>query len=60
MRGSDLQPSLYRSSITVKAVTRSQGMFIFVIDHKRELFDGLIRIHVLLHAAHGPSSDLPW
>lgn len=23
-------------------------------DHKRELFDGLIRIHVLLHAMHQP------
>lgn len=25
-----------------------------VADHKRELFYGLIRIHVLLHAAHEP------
>lgn len=23
-------------------------------DHKRELFDGLIRIHVLVHASHEP------
>jgi PadR family transcriptional regulator, regulatory protein PadR len=27
---------------------------IFVTDQKRELFDGLIRIHVLLHAAQEP------
>lgn len=27
---------------------------IFVIDHKRELYYGLIRIHVLLHADHEP------
>ena len=26
----------------------------FVTDQKRQLFDGLIRIHVLLHAAHEP------
>ncbi len=24
------------------------------MNHKRELFDGLIRLHVLLHAAHEP------
>ncbi len=29
-------------------------IFIFVADQKRQLFDGLIRIHVLLHAAHEP------
>ncbi len=27
---------------------------VFVADQKRELFDGLIRIHVLLHARHEP------
>jgi PadR family transcriptional regulator PadR len=27
---------------------------IFVADQKRELFDGLIRMHVLLHASHEP------
>lgn len=27
---------------------------VFVADQKRELFDGLIRIHVLLHAKHEP------
>jgi PadR family transcriptional regulator, regulatory protein PadR len=26
----------------------------FQMNHKRELFDGLIRLHVLLHAAHEP------
>ena len=26
----------------------------FVADQKRQLFDGLIRIHVLLHAGHEP------
>lgn len=31
-----------------------QGIVIAVKDHKRELFYGLIRIHVLLHAMHEP------
>jgi PadR family transcriptional regulator, regulatory protein PadR len=31
-----------------------QRYICFVADQKRELFDGLIRIHVLLHAAHEP------
>lgn len=30
------------------------GIFEFQMNHKRELFDGLIRLHVLLHAAHEP------
>ncbi len=29
-------------------------IFVAVTNHKRELFDGLIRIHVLVHAAHEP------
>lgn len=29
-------------------------IFVVVADQKRQLFDGLIRIHVLLHAAHEP------
>ncbi len=33
---------------------RSGGIFEFQMNHKRELFDGLIRLHVLLHAAHEP------
>lgn len=31
-----------------------RGIFVHVADQKRELFDGLIRIHVLLHAVHEP------
>lgn len=31
-----------------------RGIFSFVTDQKRQLFDGLIRIHVLLHAVHEP------
>ena len=31
-----------------------RGILIFVADQKRQLFDGLIRIHVLLHAVHEP------
>jgi DNA-binding PadR family transcriptional regulator len=31
-----------------------QRYIYFVAEQKRELFDGLIRIHVLLHAAHEP------
>src|ERR1700761_4470581 len=31
-----------------------RGIFVHVADQKRELFDGLIRIHVLLHAMHEP------
>jgi PadR family transcriptional regulator PadR len=31
-----------------------QGYICLVADQKRELFDGLIRIHVLLHAVHEP------
>lgn len=34
--------------------TSQGGIFVFVVDQKRELFDGLIRIHVLLHAVHEP------
>jgi PadR family transcriptional regulator PadR len=30
------------------------GIVEFHMNHKRELFDGLIRLHVLLHAAHEP------
>jgi DNA-binding PadR family transcriptional regulator len=30
------------------------GIVYFQMNHKRELFDGLIRLHVLLHAAHEP------
>lgn len=30
------------------------GIVEFQMNHKRELFDGLIRLHVLLHAAHEP------
>jgi PadR family transcriptional regulator PadR len=33
---------------------RLQGIVISVMNHKRELFYGLIRIHVLLHAAQEP------
>jgi PadR family transcriptional regulator, regulatory protein PadR len=31
-----------------------RGIFVHVGDQKREIFDGLIRIHVLLHAVHEP------
>jgi DNA-binding PadR family transcriptional regulator len=30
------------------------GIVYFQMNRKRELFDGLIRLHVLLHAAHEP------
>jgi PadR family transcriptional regulator, regulatory protein PadR len=33
---------------------RFRGIVIAVTNHKQELFYGLIRIHVLLHAAHEP------
>lgn len=46
-----MQATLYRNSITVKLVRGEQGYIVFVTDQKRELFDGLIRIHVLLHAS---------
>ena len=33
---------------------RKGGIVEFQMNHKRELFDGLIRLHVLLHAAEEP------
>jgi PadR family transcriptional regulator PadR len=35
-------------------VAKAQRYIVHVADQKRELFDGLIRIHVLLHAVHEP------
>lgn len=43
-----LEPTLYRNSITVNP---DRVIVVFVADQKRELFDGLIRVHVLLHAS---------
>ena len=33
---------------------KDRGIVEFQMNQKRELFDGLIRLHVLLHAAHEP------
>ena len=49
-----LEQKLYRSSILVKPGRTAQLYSCCVPDQKRELFDGLIRIHVLLHALHEP------
>src|SRR5579872_2641861 len=48
------EQTLYRISITVKPDRLTQRYSCLVPDQKRELFDGLIRIHVLLHARHEP------
>src|SRR5579872_4266356 len=48
------EQTLYRISITVKPDRLTQRYSCLVPDQKRELFDGLIRIHVLLHALHEP------
>jgi DNA-binding PadR family transcriptional regulator len=37
-----------------KAIFRLRRYISFVTSHQRELFFGLIRIHVLLHASHEP------
>lgn len=48
--------TIYRNSITGKAarIGSDSGIVNPVTDHGRELFFGLIRIHVLLHATHEP------
>jgi DNA-binding PadR family transcriptional regulator len=40
--------------INQAGLVRDGGIVKFQMNHKRELFDGLIRLHVLLHAAHEP------
>jgi PadR family transcriptional regulator PadR len=46
--------SIYRSSITSNKVSSDSQYIYLVLNHQQELFFGLIRIHVLLHASHEP------
>jgi DNA-binding PadR family transcriptional regulator len=46
--------SIYRNSITFNEDSDRQQYIYLVLNHQRELFFGLIRIHVLLHASHEP------
>ena len=48
------EQKLYRISIIVNCGRLRRLYSYLVVDQKRELFDGLIRIHVLLHALHEP------
>jgi len=46
--------SIYRNSIISNPESRRQRYIYLVLKEQRELFSGLIRIHVLVHAAHEP------
>jgi DNA-binding PadR family transcriptional regulator len=46
--------SIYRNSIIFNAKSGRQGYIYFVLKEQRELFSGLIRVHVLVHASHEP------
>jgi DNA-binding PadR family transcriptional regulator len=45
---------IYRKSITANTEFGLRGYIHLVLNQQRELFFGLIRIHVLVHAAHEP------
>jgi DNA-binding PadR family transcriptional regulator len=45
---------IYRNSITANTEFERRGYIHFVLKQQQELFFGLIRIHVLVHAAHEP------
>jgi PadR family transcriptional regulator PadR len=47
-----ISKSLYRSSTLSNAISRAERYIYLVLKQQRELFFGLIRIHVLVHAAH--------
>src|SRR5579863_991323 len=46
--------NIYRNSIPANARFRSERYIHAVLKQQRELYFGLIRIHVLVHAAHEP------
>jgi DNA-binding PadR family transcriptional regulator len=46
--------NIYRNSISANAESRQPRYIHAVLKQQRELFFGLIRIHVLVHAAHEP------
>jgi PadR family transcriptional regulator, regulatory protein PadR len=46
--------SVYRNSITINEDSDRKQYIYRVLNHQQELFFGLIRIHVLLHASHEP------
>lgn len=46
--------NIYRISITANAQSRPKRYIHPVLKQQRELYFGLIRIHVLVHAAHEP------
>nr|WP_083836779.1 PadR family transcriptional regulator [Granulicella mallensis] len=46
--------SIYRSSIVRDLVSPPRRYIYLVLKQQRELFFGLIRIHVLVHASHEP------
>lgn len=46
--------SIYRTSIIFNAESSRQGYIYLVLKEQRELFSGLIRVHVLVHASHEP------
>jgi PadR family transcriptional regulator, regulatory protein PadR len=46
--------SIYRNSITINEDSDQKQYIYLVLNHQQELFFGLIRIHVLLHASHEP------
>jgi PadR family transcriptional regulator PadR len=49
-----ISDSIYRNSITNNPQPRLERYIHFVLKQQRELFFGLLRIHVLVHALHEP------